>query len=447
MTAARVLVVDDEEDLRANLARFLALRGFEVEQAAGARAAIARLADADAPAIDLALVDLRLPDGSGLDVLDHVTAGAHPVQVVLMTAYASVDTAVAALRRGARDYLLKPFDLAAVAARLTALAAVSRAEGPGPFDERFPGLVARSEAMRHLLRLATEAAKSHFTLLITGESGVGKEVLARAVHDRSPRVAEPFVAVNCGALPQALVESELFGHERGAFSGAAAAKRGLFEVASGGTLFLDEVGELDQAAQVKLLRAVELKEVRRVGGTESRRVDVRIVAATNRDLRALVAERRFREDLYYRLSVFELWVPPLRERREDVVPLFEHFLARHAAALGRPAPAPSPAAVARIEAHAWPGNVRELENVAARGALLATDGVVDPEHLRLPDGPGAPVAAEVGEVEDLRAARAAFERAHIRRVLERHGGNKPRAAEALGIDLSSLYRKLERPDV
>jgi DNA-binding NtrC family response regulator len=434
---ATVLVADDEDDLRTNLGRFLEQRGFAVALAADGTQALAELRTGR---FDAALLDIRMHGKTGIEILEALSAEGSPVRIVIMTAFATVESAVSALRAGAADYVLKPFDLATIA---TKLAVLTEAPPPG-LGDRFPTLVAESEVMKRVLHLAAQLAPTPATILLTGESGVGKEVIARAIHDASPRAAEPCVVVNCGALPEALVESELFGHERGAFTGALGTKRGLFEVAEHGTLLLDEVGELPPAAQVKLLRAIERKEVRRVGATEARTVDVRIMAATNRKLRELVKAGLFREDLYYRLAVFEIVVPPLRARRADILRLATHFLGRHAVELGRRLLGFSPEAARELETYGWPGNVRELENTVARAALLAKDELVAADDLAFPGAEGAGGALEAPLVDDLRQARAAFERAHVRRVLEKYGDDKARAAEALGIDLSSLYRKLGR---
>ena len=432
-----VLIADDEEDLRANIGRFLERKGFEVELARDGGEALAKLR---ARAFDAALLDVRMSGLSGLDLLEKARVERPETRVVIMTAYASVESAVSALRGGAADYLLKPFDLETVA---TKLALLTESHGKAArLGERFPTLIAASAEMSRVLRLAEQMASASSTILFTGESGTGKEVIARAVHDAGPRGAEPFVAVNCGALPEQLVESELFGHERGAFSGALSAKRGLFEVAEKGTIFLDEVGDLPLAVQVKLLRAIERKEVRRVGATEEKTVDVRIMAATNRDLRALVREGGFREDLFYRLAVFEIVVPPLRDRRADVRPLAERFLKRHAVELGKRVEGFAPAAIGLLEGYPWPGNVRELENAVARAALTAKGPQVQPLDLVFPGAPTPERRVAGTDTDDLRTARTAFERAHVRRVLEKFGDDKVRAAAALGIDVSSLYRKL-----
>jgi DNA-binding NtrC family response regulator len=434
--APLVLVADDEQDFREDIASFLRTQGFRVATASSGEEALA-LAQKETPAAVLA--DVRMPKLSGLALLGKLHELQSSLPVLLMTAYASVETAVSALRGGAADYLLKPVEPQTVLAKLrVTLARAGRGAASPEARAAFPDLVAESPAMRRVLELIAQVAPTVSTLLLTGESGTGKEVVARAIHRASPRAAEPFVAINLGALPDQLVESELFGFAKGAFSGAQHAKRGLFEVAERGTLFLDEVGDVPLAFQVKLLRAIERKETRPLGTTDARTIDVRIIAATNRDLRALVAQGLFREDFYYRLNVFEVQMPPLRERREDIRPLAEHFLRRTASELAKPARGISPAALVTLQNHPWPGNVRELEHRMMRAVLLAKGEELAPEDLAL-----GPPAGEGAEVDDLRAARAAFERRHVRRVLEKFGGDKQKAAIALGVDLSSLYRKLE----
>ena len=441
----RVLVVEDEGPMRDLVVEELRARGLSAEgtpHLAGARAALA------GREFDAVLLDLRLPDGDGLDLLREIRAEPGGPEVLVVTGHGSVASAVEAMRAGAYHYAGKPFVLdevellvrragekAALSRRARALERIAGGEEP---------LVGASGPMKDLLALVDRAADSDVPVLVQGETGSGKEMVARALHARSPRARGPFVAVNCGALQEGLLESEIFGHERGAFTGAVAAREGLVEVAEGGTLFLDEIGEMTPALQVKFLRVLQDGEVRRVGSNRVRRVDVRVVAATNRDLKALVAGGGFREDLYYRIGVIPVDVPPLRARPEDIPSLVDHFLGR---ARRRPGGAASvtPRAMAALRAYSWPGNVRELRNIVERMAVLAPGPALDleqvPPEIRAPGIPGGP-AAGAGYASDLPLAEV--ERRHILRVLDDCGGNKTRAAEVLGIDRRTLNRMFAR---
>ncbi|HET6440690.1 MAG TPA: sigma-54 dependent transcriptional regulator [Anaeromyxobacter sp.] len=436
---SRILVVDDDPASRDLLRRVLATEGHEVVEAADGREALANLSRQPA---DLVVSDIRMPDLDGVQLLERMRELAPDVPVVLVTAFGDVEGAVEAIRRGAFDYLAKPYDVDGIrllvrrALTQSSLAAENRALRRQVREKyRLEGIVGRSEPMLQAFKTAARVAQSDATVLIEGESGTGKEQMARAIHAASKRAAGPFVAVDCGAIAEGVLESELFGHARGAFTGAQAARRGLFEEANHGTLFLDEMGDVGPALQARLLRALQEGEIRRVGANEPVPVDVRVLAATNKDLGKLVQEGKFREDLYYRINVVTLRLPPLRERREDIPLLAEHFAAKH----GRPEGAAITAEARELLiAYDWPGNVRELENVVARALALNHSGLVVPEDLPerlrgLPPGIPPPGSSE-------RPTLAEVERRYAMRILTETGGNKTRAAEILGIDRKTLYR-------
>jgi len=427
-----VLVVDDEEGLRSFLSRALSARGARVETADSAEAAAVILADSHFDAI---VLDIALPGKAGIEWLRELRAGAYAGDVILITAFADMDTAIDALRAGAADFILKPFRVDQILnslqrcferARLARENYVLRREVADLSGER--GIVGTSQAMRQLYGLIKRVAPTPTTVLIQGESGVGKELAARALHSMSPRAERTFVPVNCAAVSPELIESELFGHVKGAFTGAADSRSGLFVYANGGTLFLDEIGELPLALQTKLLRALEEQRVRPVGSTKEVPVDVRVIAATNRDLQAEVAAGRFREDLYYRLEVLTLTIPPLRERPDDIVPLAEHFNHKLAARIGLPPLDILPEVAARLAGYRWPGNARELRNFIERALILG--------HF--------PVDAEadaVGATKDMPLTLAEVEKRHILAVLRQCQGNKTRAAELLEVSRKTLERK------
>jgi DNA-binding NtrC family response regulator len=441
---ARLLVVDDEPSARSTLALLLRKRGHQVLEADGAVTAARSLAE---EVFDLVVTDLRMPDGDGLDVLRTAKAQAPETEVILLTAYAEWKSAKEAIRIGALDYFEKGQEPDELYHRIDkALAARTlRRENENlraQLRERYglPGLVAQSPAMHAVLDLVERVAPTDATLLVQGESGTGKEVIAKAVHHASARAARPFVAVNCGAVPETLLESELFGYMRGAFTGAGTAKPGLFEEADGGTLFLDEIAEMPPALQVKLLRALQSGEVRRLGATQATTFDVRVIAATHGDLAALISQGSFREDLFYRLNVIQVVLPPLRDRREDLPALAEHFLARAAGKLGRRLRL-APPTLERLLRYPWPGNVRELENAIERAAILARTESVEPDDLP----PHVSVGLQLGPSPALprQTTLADAERAHILQTLERFGRNHSGAAEALGIGRTTLWRKLK----
>ena len=441
---AHLLVVDDEHSARTTLSLLLRKRGHHVAEAPDVITATKRLGD---EVFDLVVTDLRMPDGDGLDVLRAAKTHAPQTEVILLTAYAEWKSAKEAIRLGALDYFEKgqePDELYHRIDKALAARALRRENENlrAQLRERYslPGVIAQSEAMQSVLALVARVAPTDATLLIQGESGTGKEVIAKAVHHGSTRAARPFVAVNCGAVPEALLESELFGYVRGAFTGAAASKLGLFEEAHSGTLFLDEIAEMPPALQVKLLRALQSGEIRRLGTTQATTIDVRVIAATHGDLATLIGQGSFREDLYYRLNVIQMTLPPLRERREDIPALAEHFLTQSGNKLGRTLRL-SPGTLERLLRYAWPGNVRELENAIERAAILAHSEIVEADDLP----PHVAVGLQLGPSPALpgQATLADAERMHILQTLERFGRNHSGAAEALGIGRTTLWRKLK----
>jgi two-component system response regulator AtoC len=447
-----VLVVDDEESMRHLLSLILRDRGYEVRAVSGGPDALKELQARD---YDLVLSDVRMPGMDGMALLREALRLQPELTFIVMSAYGSHDAAVEAMKAGAYDYVAKPFkpdDVVLVLRKAEERLRLSRenrrlrAELAGAY--RFENIVGSSEPLQEVLRQVRKVAPLKTTVLLTGESGTGKELVARALHELSPRAAAPFVAVNCGAIPGELIESELFGHVRGAFTDASRDKKGLAAEADGGTLFLDEIGELPPALQVKLLRFLQEEEVRRVGDTRSERVDVRVVAATARDLARAVQEGQFREDLFYRLNVVGIRLPPLRERPDDVPRLVEHFLAKHRALRpGAPLAGVAPEAMELLRGHRWPGNVRELEHVVERAVVLAEGPEIReedlPDELRAPArGPGAPPAAAGADLSVKRATRA-LEAQLIRQALERTGGNRTRAAELLELSYRALLYKIK----
>jgi DNA-binding NtrC family response regulator len=441
---ARLLVVDDEAAARVTLALLLRKRGHHVAEADGVVAATKRLAE---DVFDLVVTDLRMPDGDGLDVLRAARAHAQATEVILLTAYAEWKSAKEAIRLGALDYFEKGGEPDELYHRIDKALGerALRQENENlraQLRDRYglPGLIAQSPAMHAVLDLVERVAPTDATVLIQGESGTGKEVIAKAIHHASARATRPFVAVNCGAVPETLLESELFGYVRGAFTGAAGAKLGLFEEADGGTLFLDEIAEMPATLQVKLLRALQSGEIRRLGATQATTIDVRVIAATHGDLAALISQGSFREDLFYRLNVIQLVLPPLRDRREDVPALAEHFLARSAAKLARELRL-SPQALERLLRYPWPGNVRELENAIERAAILARGDAITPDDLP----PHVSAGLQLGPSPALprQTTLAEAERVLILQTLERFGRNHSGAAEALGIGRTTLWRKLK----
>ncbi len=445
MAERRVLVVDDEPAQRDLVAGFLAKHGYDVAQAGDAREALASF---DREPADLVLTDLRMPGASGLDLLAALRDRDPELPVIVMTAYGTIETAVAAIKGGAADYLTKPLNLDEVLHRVRLALERGRlvAENRELRDAlraryRIEGIVGESGRMQEVLGLVRRAAPSEATVLVRGESGTGKELITRALHAASRRAAGPLVAVNCAALPETLMESELFGHEKGAFTGADRQRIGRFEQASGGTLFLDEIGDLPLHLQVKLLRVLQERVVERVGSGKPTPVNVRLVAATHRDLETMVREGRFRDDLYYRINVVTILLPPLRERREDIPLLVDHFVRKLAAANGKAIEGLTREARDLLLRYDYPGNIRELENVVERAVVLTRDPVIDVSDL--------PLALTDARTEtpgdaSLTAAVEGLERRMIRDALAEAGGVQTRAAERLGISERVLRYKLAK---
>jgi DNA-binding NtrC family response regulator len=454
---AQILIVEDKDSLRTMLRHALEREGHAVVEARDQPEAIARLAEVR-PAVVLS--DLRLPEGDGFGVLCAAKEADPDTPVIVMTAYGSIEDAVSAMKQGALDFLAKPIDpdhlLLMVARALERRRLVTEnllMREELAVRRGAPQIVSDDPALKRLMAALHRAAATDATVLIEGESGTGKELFARTLHALSPRSGEPFVAINCAAIPETLLESELFGHEKGAFTGAIARKPGRFEVAHRGTLFLDEIGDLPLNLQAKILRALEEKRFERLGGTSSVQVDVRLVAATNRGLKAAVAARRFREDLYFRLSVFPLTIPPLRERRGDIGLLARYFVDRFCRDLKKRPLALSPPALEALEAYAWPGNVRELQNCIERAVILADGEMVQPRHLHLSfaaaaaESEGEPDAwSQIdlsGTLNDaVRRAVAEVERRKLVDALKETSNNKPRAAEVLGVSYKTFLGKL-----
>ena len=463
--SARILIADDEDSLRWVLEKGLRQAGYEVTSVKDGTAATRA---AEAEAFDLIFLDVRMPGVDGLSALARIRELRADACVVVMTAHGTMETAIQAMQRGAYDYLTKPFDLdevllvaerALLAGRLTQ--EVARLKTGLQEVREFSALIGRHPRMQDVYKTIGRVAGSDVTVLLRGESGTGKELVARAIHHYSRRAGRPFVAVSCAAIPGTLLESEMFGHERGAFTDAKERRLGKFELAHAGTLYLDEIGDMPLELQSKLLRALQERVIERLGGHEPIRIDVRVLAATNRDLEALMREGKFREDLYYRLNVVTLNLPPLRERRRDIPLLVEHFLAKYTSELGDRAVAPD--ALDRLVGHDWPGNVRELENVVQRAMVMATSDVIMPEHL--PIGPVSAAASvavdasleEIIERKLIECVRGLREHASanlydlmiglvekplLRAVLRETGGNQVRAAQILGINRNTLRKKL-----
>jgi two-component system nitrogen regulation response regulator GlnG len=468
MTAKRILVVDDEESVRWALRKAMEQAGYGVDLAADGLAGLAAAADA---AVDLVLLDVRLPGQDGLELLREIRKRRPDLPVIMMTAYGTLQVAVEAMKLGAYDYIGKPFDTDEVllvvqkALEAQALAQeVARLRQTVEGSVDLGGIVGGSPAMQQIFKAVGKVAGTDLTVLIRGESGTGKELVARAIHENSRRKGRPFVPVNCAAIPRELLESELFGHERGAFTGAMAARRGRFEQAEGGTIFLDEVGDMDPSLQTKLLRVLQERYIERLGGEGSIPVDVRIIAATNQDLEAAVASRAFREDLFYRLNVVAIHLPPLRDRREDIPTLVVHFLTAFAQEQRTAPKVVSPEAGELLLAYGWPGNVRELENVVKRASALATTSLILPDHLpeTIRHAAGLPEAATPQNpfpADWIRAELALLkggldghlhdhfvscvERPLLELVLRRTGGNQVKAAELLGINRNTLRKRIK----
>ncbi|HEY3822330.1 MAG TPA: sigma-54 dependent transcriptional regulator [Polyangiaceae bacterium] len=445
----RVLVVDDEENIRLVLRTLLKKHGYDVEVADGGEAALAALEAFDP---DVILTDVRMPRMGGLDLIGALKAKQHPATVIVMSAYGNVDLAIDAMKAGAYDYVSKPFkpDEIVLALRKAEERETLRRENRALKEQiqkesQFESILAKSAEMVAIFKTVSKIADYKTTVLITGESGTGKELVARAIHTRSSRKTAPFVAINCGAIPENLLESELFGHKKGAFTDANADRRGLFEEATGGTLFLDEIGELPLSLQVKLLRVLQEEHIRRLGDTKDVNVDVRIIAATHRDLTADVKAGRFREDLFYRIHVLSIHIPPLRNRREDVSLLIDHFVTRNNARLGTSIRGVSTESRKLLLEYGWPGNVRELENTIERAMVLAEADVLQlgdlPERIRDALDP-VQVHLASGELS-VKKTTAAIEQILIRRALQKTKGNRTRAADLLEISHRALLYKIK----
>ena len=443
----RILVVDDEPAIRAELEEALQEAGFAT-QGAGNGGSAAGLAQQQS--FDLCLSDVRMPGSGGIELLRRLTEASPETMVMLMTAHGELDTAIEALRLGAVDYLLKPFRHEELIAKVKRLAEHRRLVLENrnlrrTLDAEVPrSIVGDGPSIRKVLETVDRVASLPTHVLITGESGTGKDLIARAVHDRGSRAKAPFVPINCAAIPEPLLESELFGHVKGAFTGASEHKEGLLKTAGEGTIFLDELGDMPLSLQAKLLRAIESREIQPVGSTRRVQIQARVVAATHRDLRELARTGKFREDLYYRLAVVEIPVAPLRERREDIPLLANHFVAKYARELGRTVQGIARDALALLAGHDWRGNVRELSNAIERAVIFAASEQItavdlpEPVRAAVPREPDYQVNLQL----NLREATAEFERAHILRVIEENDGNKRKAAKVLGLGVTSLYRKL-----
>jgi len=455
----RILLVDDERGMREFLTIMLQKEGHHVTSAAGGKEALECIGQ---KTYDVVLTDIRMPHITGIDVLKTVKECSPETVVIVMTAYASMDTAVEAMKQGAYDYITKPFKVEEIKLIIRNALEKRRLREENLLLKSkiqewttsglIGGIVGKSQAMIRIIELLIKVADSPSTVLITGESGTGKELIARAIHNYSHRKDRPFFAINCSAIPEGLFESELFGHIKGAFTGAIATKEGIFEVANGGTVFLDEIGDIPQSFQVKLLRVLEEKTIKRVGGNQEIKVDVRIIAATNRDLKKAVAEGNFREDLFYRLDVIPIEIPPLRERREDIPLLVEHFVSKYSRLLGRDIKGVSEEAMQMLMAHQWKGNVRELENVIERAATLGSGPIIEmntiDECLRRGVPYKGPLSIEIPpEGLDLEGLLRDIEKGLLLKALDRVKWVKRDAARLLGLDFRSFRYRLAKYNI
>jgi two-component system, NtrC family, response regulator AtoC len=444
-TTGRILVVDDDPAVGTILGALLDQAGFQATYVESGQAALAEL---DARAYDVVVTDVRMPGLDGMELLDRVVHQRPDLPVVLLTAHGTISLAVDAMKRGASDYLLKPFDRDEILFVINKALAATEHRAAAPERPRAKTMVGKSEALREVDELVRRAARGKATVLIRGESGTGKELVARALHDTGPWAAGPFVKIHCAALPETLLESELFGYEKGAFTGANSRKPGRIELAHGGTLFLDEVGDIPLTMQVKLLRVIQDRELERLGGRDTLRVDVRFVAATHRDLEGMVAREQFREDLFYRLNVVPIWLPPLRDRSGDVELLVRHFCAIHARANSRPAVAVADDVVQLLAEQPWPGNVRQLENFIERLVVLSDDPQISVEDVRrelVRQQPAEERSRRTpgGGTLSLDEQRKRSERESLTAALTRAGNNRTLAARLLGVSRRTLYTKLE----
>jgi two-component system response regulator PilR (NtrC family) len=448
---ARLLVVDDEQSMREFLESFLRREGYDVSTAADVNTALSYL---ESDEIDLVITDMQMPEKTGLDLILEARELSPETAMVMITGFGTTDSAISAMREGAYDYLTKPFkvdELRIVIEKALEKKLLSnenrRLKEELRSQSRSRNIIGHSRVMQEVYELIGQVAETKTNVLVYGESGTGKELVARAIHDQSPRSGKPFVAINCGAIPENLIESELFGHVKGAFTGALQNKDGLFEAATGGTLFLDEIGELSHPLQVKLLRALQEKSIRRVGDTADRKIDVRIVSATNRRLEDEVAAGRFREDVYYRLNVIQLTLPPLRDRPEDIPLLAQHFIRRFSDEIGKEVEGMDGEAFDMLSTYGFPGNVRELENLIERAVALARGPVIGTALLP-PTVTANPSAGPISRIDDegvdLEALVATYERSLLSEALSKTGGIKKKAARLLGISFRSFRYRLEK---
>jgi DNA-binding NtrC family response regulator len=443
-----ILVVDDEKEIRESLSLILSDEGYSCETAGNGQAAIAMLREGN---YDILISDLKMPEISGLDVLKECQRMSPQTLPIIITAYATVETAVEALRAGAVDYILKPLDFDEVILRLEHLMNQKELAHENKYlreqmDRRFNfnHIIGESESMKRVYKMVERVSQATTNVLITGASGTGKELVARAIHANAPRKDKPFIAENCGAIPESLVESELFGHKKGSFTGANEDREGVFVAANSGTLFLDEIGEIPLNVQVNLLRALQEKEVKPVGATKPRKVDVRIIAATNKNLAEEVEKGNFREDLYYRLNIVEITLPKLKERRDDIPLLTRHFVERYNKEMHRAIKGVDSQAMSSLMQAEWKGNVRELENVIERAVLLADSDFITVEDLPSSIRKADDEDYQSMDMDDLNDAVQSFEKQHIRTILRKTDGNRSEAARLMHIDPSTLYRKMER---
>jgi DNA-binding NtrC family response regulator len=446
MVDVRILLVDDEESIRETYRRLLNRAGYDVLVAENGQTALEVL---ESDGIDAMITDILMPGIDGLELIRRAREADERLKVVIMTAHASLDSAIEAIKLGAFGYLRKPFSKRELIEALERALTVRRAEESDLLiegEERcdFSGIIGQSNAIKQVFRMVTRVAPSDTTVLLSGESGTGKELFARAIHANSTRAGGRFVSINCGALPESLLESELFGHVKGSFTGAIKDKEGLLVYANGGCFFMDEIGEMPPATQVRFLRVLEEREVVPVGGTRPEKVDVRVIAATNVDLESRVREGRFRADLFYRVNVIPIAIPPLRERKDDIPILMAHFVQKHTRTSGLPVRDFSGEAMDELMEYDWPGNVREMDNLVQRCLMLAEGDVIFPSDLP-PNFSRPTVEQEPSEEDQLTLEE--LEKRHILRVLESTGWHKKKTARILGIDPSTLYRKLERFDI